>query len=360
MSFHSIAKSGEFRKGGRLSSKDKWFLDGKEIDIVSYFKYLGCYFSSSGSFSKCVLDLTNSARRALFALKKYFAFNKEILPSIQINMFNSMIQPILNYGCEVWGLRRADPMDKFHRAFLKFILRVKKSTPNCFVYGELGVYPLFIDRQVKVISYWIKILENIHFGNENLFICKMYIELYELTITQPGTVTWASLVRDTLERCGMGNYWVAQNISDKDRFLKIFRMRLQDIYQQTWEEEVGGSSEGRLFKHVKGDFRFEPYLNIVRQSLRISITKIRLSSHALFIERGRWVNVQKNERLCQVCGVIEDEFHCLIECPRFNNERRGLLPSGLNERPHMYEFVKLLKSESAADLRRLGILCQRV
>ena len=64
--------------------------------------------------------------------------------------------------------------------------------------------------------------------------------------------------------------------------------------------------------------------------------------------------------MCQVCRVIEDEFHCLIECPRFNNERKGLLPSALRERPNMYEFVKFLNSESAKDIRSLGVLCQRV
>ena len=316
-----------FRKGGRLSCKDKWFLDGKQIDIVPYFKYLGCFFSSSGSFAKCISELTNSARKAFFALKKYFVYNKEILQSIQINMFNSMVLPILNYGCEIWGLRRADPMDKFHRAFLKYILRVKKSTPNCFVYGELGVYPLFIQRQVRVISFWAKLLENIE--NENLFICKIYKELYELTFTQPNKATWASLVRDTLEHCGMGNYWAAQRVSDKGTFIKVFRTRLQDIYLQTWGQEVRESSGGRLFKHVKLEFGFEPYLNAVSHSLRIPISKIRLSSHTFFIERGRWMKIAKNERVCQICGVIEDEFHCLVECPRFNNERRGLLPISL-------------------------------
>ena len=78
-----------------------------------------------------------------------------------------------------------------------------------------------------------------------------------------------------------------------------------------------------------------------------------MSSHAFFIERGRWVKVRKEERVCQACGVIEDE---LIECPRFNNERRGLLPTILKEESNMYEFVKFFNSESRPtyDARKLG------
>ena len=33
--------------------------------------------------------------------------------------------------------------------FLKHILNVKKSTPNCIVYGETGVLPLKVDIKCK-------------------------------------------------------------------------------------------------------------------------------------------------------------------------------------------------------------------
>ena len=98
----------------------------------------------------------------------------------------------------------------------------------------------------------------------------------------------------------MGNYWVLQKVQNKNKFIKQFRMRLQDIYMhlQTWNEKVGISSEGRLFKHVKYNFGFEHYLNTLNMSLRVSISKIRLNLHAFFIDRGRWINVQKKERKC--------------------------------------------------------------
>ena len=57
-----------FRKGGKLGKKDRWLFEGTEIEVVPFFKYLGCYLSSGGSFSKCVSELTSSARKALFVL----------------------------------------------------------------------------------------------------------------------------------------------------------------------------------------------------------------------------------------------------------------------------------------------------
>ena len=94
----------------------------------------------------------------MFGLKSMIHRNPELLPSMQISLFNTLVSPILNYGSEVWGMSRADPIEKLHLSFLKTLLYVKQSTPNCFVYGELGVYPLFLQRQIRVIKLWLKIL----------------------------------------------------------------------------------------------------------------------------------------------------------------------------------------------------------
>ena len=52
------------------------------------------------------------------------------------------------------------------------------------------------------MSFWVKIINS----NERSLIYKVYKELFDLTITNPREVTWASRVRDVLNRCGLGNY----------------------------------------------------------------------------------------------------------------------------------------------------------
>ena len=96
-----------FRKGGRLSRNCVFEYGRKNIEIVSYFKYLGIYFSTSGSFSYGIQELVKSARRALFCLKKCISNNPEITAKMQIDLFNTMVAPILFYGNEVWGFCRA-------------------------------------------------------------------------------------------------------------------------------------------------------------------------------------------------------------------------------------------------------------
>ena len=69
-----------------------------------------------------------------------------------------IVKPILLYGCEIWGFGQNDIIERVHLKFCKLLLRLKVSTPNFMVYGELGRYPLEIDIKVRMISYWCKLI----------------------------------------------------------------------------------------------------------------------------------------------------------------------------------------------------------
>ena len=349
-----------FRKGGKLGVNDKWYYDGNLLEVVSVFKYLGIVFSSSGSFKHCINDLLSSARRALFSLKRYFSSNPETLPDIQLELFSKMVVSILNYGSEVWGLRQADPLEKFHLSFLKSVLGVKTSTPNCFVYGELGVYPLLLERKMRVLKYWLKIVRCLNVKEH--YVHKVYKELCKINIDNPNAETWVSHVKHLLESNGFGYVWQNQGVDNERDFLKLFKQRLCDIYIQDWHNEVTMTSDGRLYKHIKQEFCFESYLHINNKALRISISKIRLSSNLFLVERGRWGanRVERRERICTVCKCVEDEYHCLLECPRFNNERRGLLPDFIVQDRNIINFIKMLSTDNVKEQRKLGLLCFKI
>ena len=349
-----------FKRGGKISKEEKWNFNDHVLEVVTSFKYLGCFLSSSGSFTDCLTDLVGSARRALFGLKRYFKSNSETLPETQLDLFSSMVSPILNYGSEVWGLRKADLIETFHLSFLKSILGVKTSTPNCFIYGELGVYPLIIERKTRVIKYWLKIIRTIN-DNEN-YVHKIYKELLTINELHPTRVTWVSQTKLLLQQCGFGYIWENQAVDNENYFLSQFKRRLTDMYLQEWHTQVEITSDNRLYKHIKSKFKIENYLKINNKSLRTSISKIRLSSHSFNIERGRWGpnKLLVDDRRCEVCNIIESEYHTLIKCPRFNNDRQGLLTSDLMKDPSFFNFLKYIKSENIYDLKKLGLLCSKI
>ena len=77
---------------------------------------------------------------------------------MQFELFDKFLKPILLYGSEVWGFVTLDILGRTISKILKFILNMKSSTPNVIVYGESGVFPLYIDIQCPVISHWAKLV----------------------------------------------------------------------------------------------------------------------------------------------------------------------------------------------------------
>ena len=59
------------------------------------------------------------------------------------------------------------------------------------------------------------------------------------------------------------------------------------------------------------------YIDLLKsRNERAMITKLRISGHKFTIEGGRYINIPKCERFCNVCvsGEIEDEEHFLLKC----------------------------------------------
>ena len=94
------------------------------------------------------------------------------------------------------------------------------------------------------------------------------------------------------------------------------------------------------------------------RALRHALTKIRLSSHRYNIETGRWGKnkIPRADRQCTLCNVIEDEYHILIICPRYVNERRGRLPEHLITNPCTRSFYRLLQCKDVHVQTQLGLL----
>ena len=60
--------------------------------------------------------------------------------------------------------------------------------------------------------------------------------------------------------------------------------------------------------------------------VRAALTRFCCSSHVLNIEMGRRNGILLEDRLCAFCEnnvfvVIEDEYHFLLHCPRYNTIR---------------------------------------
>lgn len=91
-------------------------------------------------------------------------------------------------------------------------------------------------------------------------------------------------------------------------------------------------------------------------NMRKLISKLRLSSHKLCTETGRYTGVNRDDRIChkRQFGVIEDNFHFILQCSFYANVRRQYLKPHYFRRPSAFKLVQKLCSQSTKELCSLA------
>ena len=342
-----------FKKGGKKSILDKWHYNNQEIETVTTFKYLGFVFSSTGTFSKGIDNTILSGQRAFYNLSSNLENFDSMFVNTQLSLFNSLVSPVLSYACEIWGFAEAKKIETLHLRFLKKILRVRKTTPSCIVYKECNVYPLFLTRIFRVISFWLKIIKlEEHEPAKILYEASILINDNIDVENKP--LSWALHVRKILYNNGFGYIWENQYAGINDSFLSLFKNRLIDSFWQNNNSEIDSLSKNRLYRHLSTENVTYLY-DMQNDFIRTSLTKLRLGSHILMVERGRWSKIVYEKRKCILCDDIEDEYHFVAICIKYHDLRVKYLPKSLYIKPSMQKFLNILNSKDTKALKKLGL-----
>ena len=82
------------------------------------------------------------------------------------------------------------------------------------------------------------------------------------------------------------------------------------------------SSQIRFYRSLTPTHQLSKYLMLcLPNPIRIALARLMTSSHSLKVETGRWARpvTPFEEIFCDNChGKIEDEYHLLVECPRYD------------------------------------------
>ncbi len=174
-------------------------------------------------------------------------------------------------------------------------------------------------------------------------------------IDLPTKSNWASLVRTLLSNYGFYHVWLNQGVGNVHTFLSIFKQRVTDIFVQQWQSRINDSSRALFYKNVC-EFKLQYYLkDITVMKFRTAFARLKVSSHRLAIESGRWNRTPVNNRICEVCARLEDEYHFILECVMYADIRIKYIRRYYRHRPNMAKFTELIKSENSEIVRNLGM-----
>ena len=199
--------------------------------------------------------------------------------------------------------------------------------------AELGRYPLYIDIHKKMIKYF----QRFKTLKRERLLYKAYLE--QKSGIKGNDTNWLTRIKDILNRTGFSFVFDIKEINDTNKTQNIdtklayeIQQRSKDIFEQQTlyhleEKEV--KSEGKLvfYSKIKRKYRKELYLQLQNIKNRNAIRNIRISTHILNIETGRYKGINRDERICDLCSLntVETEIHFLTECPTFNEERISFL-----------------------------------
>ena len=102
----------------------------------------------------------------------------------------------------------------------------------------------------------------------------------------------------------------------------------------------------------------EIYLSCVTvKKFRIAMSRLRCSSHDLFIESGRYINVERENRFCKLCDLnqVEDEYHFVLVCPVYSPIRELYIKKYYFEQPNQFKFSALMNSKNRKVLQNVSM-----
>lgn len=333
------------------SNNVSFTLAGEAIENVTEFKYLGVLFTQNGRFVKYIKHLSEIACKAMYLLRKRIV-NLHLPIDCQLKLFDQTIVPILLYGSEVISFEKMHLIEKIHLDFLKGILKMKKSTPHIMVYGEFGRFPLEIAAKVRMIKYWSKTLT----GSDTKISRKLYNVLLNLHKNNIYSSKWILCVENILQTVGLNYIWLDNYVQNVEWLCKEVKYRLQCQFVQKWNSDVFNSSKCINYRIFKTNFVLEKYLIELSVKSYITLAKFRTTNNRLPIEKGRWDNIERNQRFCPLCNcnLIGDEFHYLFQCEFFKDSRQKLLPRYYVRNCNIYKFQKLMSTPKVKLLNNIS------
>ena len=331
----------------------------KPIENVKSLKYLGFTINSKNcNFVNTPNDLSIRAKSAIFALNNRIKLS--MLPTrLALKIFDTQISPILLYGAEVWAPYcnykysnwDKSETEKTHTQFLKRIMGCDIHTPNHMIRGELGKRPLLCNA-IRQSTMYIK---HVDLNNH----CSLANHALDLEISQDDDINILSLVRNFTDYfTENSNYRSPKNKTD-------VKKNVCETYDQIWKTSINLLSKSDAFNSFKSEIKLEKYTHIVKNKKhRIALSRLRLSSHQLMIEKGRHhrPSLERSERKCPHCkDKVEDECHFITSCPLYLTER-GELYAEVRRNSILFDeiptdeqqFIFILSNENVDVLKKLA------
>ena len=325
-----------FEHSKQPSAACQCYLGNELIEVVSTYCYLGIVFDRNGSFKTATDELRKKSLRAQFSMRRSIIKDSLSIKSL-FTLFDSLIKPVYLYGCQVLAphsdlakyfskdlseantgeqfLKKVarDPYEKLHLKYIKWCLSVHPKSSNVGSWGDTGRFPLFLDAIKLSIDYYKRAIN----ADANSLLYAAVSEQINLNLD------WYRQLKAITEKFGTGGS-VHESINT--------RQNLQKLFCTKWKDAKINSTKLDFYNTLKHEFGPEKYLVMPNVKHRHALSRLRISAHNLFIERGRYTKpfTPRDDRICLYClhninkRFVESEQHVINDCGLYSTVRNSI------------------------------------
>jgi hypothetical protein len=260
-------------------------LNGIVIEHTDQYCYLGSIITVSSIAEQVKCHLSSKSGQLL----KFYSFlrkNSEAPYAVKQRVWDSALCNSVFYGCESWFTKDLRDAETLYNAGLKSLLGVRVTTCNdlmCVEAGEPGAKGYILQRQYN----FLRSLR----ARDSFSVSYLHRVVQEaIQCRTPG-----GCAIEVVEACN-----TPPSAAELDR------------KRTSVSESV--SSRRLAYKSLNPELSIHSVYSLrVPEMSRLSFTRVRLSSHRMRFETGRWARIPAEERLCD-CGQVQNENHVLLVC----------------------------------------------
>ena len=332
---------------------DFWYGPCK-VEVVKEYTYLGVVFSYDGSFSKAIAKQLEQASKAQNSL--LWRAKKLKLPTdVVLDLWDKLVLTVLLYGSEIWGWANLEPLETFHRKFLKKVLGLRANVSNCMVYGETGARSISDRAAERMVGFWAKLVK----GKKSKIAYSSYLLSKRKHLSPEGLYVsrWMFTVQTELEKVGLIHAWHSDADGLSYATVKNSSKRRRPILaSELWKQELRQHVSCQQYRRFKKEFVCEKYLINACYKDKMVLARFRCRSSYIPIAALDRYWDPFFDSTCPLCHAVEDgdEEHYLLNCTHFLDERLNLIGHIIEEAQGNFGRIMAMDELSRRDLGRMA------
>jgi hypothetical protein len=352
--------------GGGDADMRAWHLGGQQVPVCDSYTDLGLVCTPAGGYAAGANALAISGRKAMHAVLSMCKRGHVAQPAFKLRLFDALVEPVLSYGCHVWGpwvWNMQDPLkgaaESVHIDYMRMMAGVGRGVKHQLLLHDFARYPIAFHWVALAVRWWCTLTAE---DNQDKLAAKA-LRSDVWFMVSGCTDCWSYKLLNTLTVLGVlhRDSWdrtvnAAIRVTDvmalqlnekhvKEHLRRRFEADLHSMQADTQLLRKGPrhpdctSNQVMLLTYVsyvraRDLDRKPPHLSCRRLSFAEvqTLCRYRLGWHDLRVQSGRYSRVNRQQRVCTLCtnqvhghpvnaAPMEDLLHFLLECPALQHVR---------------------------------------